>query len=186
LVKEKKNMFFTRLVISLVEFGLSLFLSVFIVFWSYKSFVRFNTSYDAEAEIYKGNTAVAVLMAALMYAAALIMKESIYPVVSIVTVGLTDHGQGGRGILTLGACAVGHLILGFLLSVGCVELSLKFFELLSREIDEEREIARGNVAVSVIMAAVVVIIAMFMQQGVGALGKSLIPQPTLGALRMLD
>jgi len=177
-------MFLTRLTISLVEFALTLLLAVFIVYWSYRSFVRFNRGYDAEKEIYKGNTAVAILMASLMYGAAIIMRESIYPVISIVTVGFTDQGEGGRSLLTLGAYAVGHLVLGFLLSVGCVQLSLKFFELLNRGLDEGREIARGNVAVSVIMAAVVIIMATFMQQGVGALGKSLIPQPTLGQLRM--
>lgn len=178
-------MFFTRLLISVAEFALSLTLSIFTVFWSYKSFIRFTTEYDAEAEIVRGNTAVAILLGSLTYAAALVMRETIYPVVSILTVGMTG-GEGGHGFFYLLAYAAGHLVLGFLLSVGTVQVALKAFQKVNTTIDEAAEIKRGNTAVAVIMAAVVVIVATFMQQGVGSVSKSLIPQPTLGTLRMVD
>ncbi|MDE2290567.1 MAG: hypothetical protein KGL53_00685 [Elusimicrobia bacterium] len=181
-------MFWTRLVVSLAEFGLALGLSIFVVFWSYRSFARFNAdAFDAEKEILRGNVAVSVLMASLTFAAALVMQETIYPVVSILRLGLTaPGGPAGYGLLLLFAYAAGHLLLGFLLSVGTVEVALRLFETLNREIDEQSEIAKGNVAVAVIMGAVVLIVAMFMQQGVGSVSKSLIPQPKLGALRVMD
>ncbi len=102
-------MFWTRLVISIAEFTLSLGLSIFVVFWSYKSFVRANDSYDAEAEIRKGNTAVAILIAALTFSAALVMRETIYPVVSILTLGLTGEEEAAHGVLTLLAYAIYRL-----------------------------------------------------------------------------
>ena len=105
-------MFWKHLIISLIEFALSFSIAIFIVYWSYKSFIRVNTAFDAQKEIYKGNVAVSILLASLMYATALIMRESIYPVISIVTVGLTG-GEGGHGFLLLTAYAVGHLLLGF-------------------------------------------------------------------------
>lgn len=181
-------MFWTRIILGVVEFALSLGLSIFIVYWSYKSFVRVNREhFDAQAEIYKGNVAVAILMSGLMYAASLILRESVYPVVSIVTLGFTSGGDEGRSILLLGACALGHLMLGFFLAVGCVQVALKAFELLNKELHEDLEIAKGNVAVAVLMASVVVIMALFMQQGVSSLTKSLIPQPTLGTtLRAME
>ena len=48
------------------------------------------------------------------------------------------------------------------------------------------QIRKGNVAVSVIVSAVVLVIALYMQQGVGSLAKSLVPQPQLGDMRMVD
>ncbi|OGR57848.1 MAG: hypothetical protein A2X36_01680 [Elusimicrobia bacterium GWA2_69_24] len=177
-------MFWVRLLISLVEFSLSIVLSVLVVYSSYKGFVRLNTAFDAEVEIRKGNVAVAVLMASLMYGAALIMRESIYPVTSIVTVGFM--GGGGHGFPALAAYAFGHLILGFILSVGCVQIALRFFNILSGSIDEEEEIGRANVAVAVLMGAVILVVSLFMQQGVSSLTKSLIPQPKLGTLRMME
>ena len=179
-------MFWTRLVISLAEFALSLGLSIFVVFWSYKSFAHANDAYDAEAEIRKGNTAVAILIAALTFSAALVMRETIYPVVSILSLGLTGSEEASHGLLTLLAYAAGHLVLGFLLSVGTVQVALRTFSRINRELDEDAEIARGNVAVAVIMATVVIIVAMFMQQGVGSVTKSLIPQPKLGGMRLVD
>lgn len=179
-------MFWTRLLISLAEFGLSLGLSIFVVFWSYKSFARANNSYDAEGEIRKGNSAVAILIASLTFSAALVMRETIYPVVSILTLGLTGSEEASHGVLTLLAYATGHLVLGFLLSVGTVQVALKTFTRINRELDEDAEIARGNTAVAIIMATVVIIVAMFMQQGVGSVTKSLIPQPKLGSLRLVD
>ena len=179
-------MFWTRLIISVAEFCLSLVLSIVVVFWSYKSFVRVNTAYDAEEEIRKGNLAVAVLMASLTFAAALVMRETIYPVVSILTVGLTGSEDASHGFFSLLAYAAGHLVFGFLLSVGTVQIALKMFERLTFSIDEDSEIGRGNTAVAVIMGSVVLIVAMFMQQGVGAVSKSLIPQPKLGTLRMME
>lgn len=179
-------MFWTRLVISLAEFALSLGLSIFVVFWSYKSFVHANDAYDAEAEIRKGNNAVAILIAALTFSAALVMRETVYPVVSILSLGLTGSEEASHGVVTLLAYAAGHLVLGFLLSVGTVQVALKTFSRLNRGHDEDKEIGRGNTAMAVIMASVVVIVAMFMQQGVGSVTKSLIPQPKLGTLRLVD
>ena len=176
-------MFLTRLIASLAEFTLSIVLSVFIVYWSYKSFVRFTTDYDAEEEIRRGNVAVALLMSSLMFGAALILQQSIYPVVSIVTVSMTG-GESAGGLLRLAACALGHLVLGFLLAVGCMEFALRFFARLSREIDEHAEVRKGNVAVAVLMSSVILVIALFLQQGVGTLNKSLIPQPKLGELSL--
>lgn len=179
-------MFWTRIVISLAEFALSLALSIFVVFWSYKSFVQLHLDFDAEAEIMKGNTAVAILLASLTFAAAMVMRETIYPIVSILTVGMTGSEGASHGFLSLLAYACGHLVFGFLLSIGTVQIALKTFEHLNTRIDESAEIARGNTAVAVIMGTVVLIVAMFMQQGVGSVSKSLIPQPKLGTLRMVQ
>ena len=178
-------MFWTRIILSLAEFGLSCLLAVFVVYWSYKSFEKINPEFDAEKEIYKGNVAIATLMAALMYSSALIMRESIYPVISILTVALTSEGEG-YSWTSLILYSLGHLVFGFLLAVGCVQFAMKFFAVLNREIDETAEIRKGNTAVAVIMGAVIVIVALFMQQGVSSLTKSLIPQPKLGGLRTIE
>lgn len=176
-------MFWNQIILSLAEFLLTIFLAVFVVYWSYKSFDKINASFDAQKEIYKGNVAVATLMASLMFATSRIMQEAIYPVISILQVGMTG---GGHDLWKLLVYAVGHLFFAFLLSVGCVQFAMKFFALLNRDIDEMEQIQRGNTAVAVIMGAVILIVAMFMQSGVSALTKSLIPQPELGDLRIMD
>ncbi len=179
-------MFITRLILSLAEFGLSIFLSLLVIFSSYKGFLWMSPQMDAEAEVHKGNVAVAIMLASLMAGSALIMRQSIYPVVSILMVGLTGESGGAWGALRLAGYAAGHLAFGFLLSVACVQISLKAFEKLTGDLDEEEAIRKGNVAVAVLLAAVVLILSTYMEQGVSALTKSLIPQPKLGGLRIMQ
>jgi len=175
-------MFWTRLVVSLTELVLSVLLAVFVVFWSYESFVRMTADYDAEEELRKSNTAVAILLTSLMVATSLLMQQSVYPVIGTLTVYLTNRSDSGISFWRLLAFSLGHLVLGFLLAAGSVELALRLFERLASGIEEDAEIRRGNVAVAVVMAGVILVTAFYLQGGVSALTKSLIPQPSLGQI----
>lgn len=178
-------MFWTRLVVSSVEFVLAVFLAVFVVFWTYKSFVKATSAYDVEAELKKNNVAVAVLLTALMVATSYLLRQSIYPVMSIVTLYLTSPAEAQASAWRVAGYCLGHLALGFLLSLGSVSLALRLFAKLSTDLDEEREIGRGNVAVSIVMAGVVLVTVLYLQQGISGLTKTLIPQPALGTIRVL-
>ena len=63
---------------------------------------------------------------------------------------------------------------------------MRLFGWLNAKIDEDEQIKKGNISVAVIMSAVILIVSMYMEQGVGGLTKSLIPQPELGELRMME
>jgi len=178
-------MFWTRLIVGFTEFILSIFLSVFIVFWSYKSFVKVTTDFDVEAEIKKGNNAVAILLTSLMVASSLIMQKSLYPVTSSITVYLTSPAGEAVSFLALVGYCLGHLVFGFLITVGSVEMSLRVFEKLSTDLDEDKEIKRGNTAVAIVMAGVVLVTSFYLQEGVSSLTKSLIPRPALGQMQVL-
>ena len=178
-------MFWTRLIVSLVEFVLSVVLSLFVIFWSYTSF-KGMMDYDVEAELKNRNVAVAILLTALMVSTSLMMHETVYPVTSIVTIYLTSPSESGIGFLRLLAYCVGHLLLGFLLSLATIELALRLFEKLTTGFNEEDEVRKGNAAVAIVMAGVVIVTALYLQQGLGGLTKTLIPQPSLGSIRVLQ
>lgn len=178
-------MFLNRLILSLSEFVLSVFLAIFVVFWSYKSFSKLTADYDLEEELKKDNVAVAVLLTALMVATSLMMQNTVYPVIGTLTVFLTSFGSSGISVWQLIGYSIGHLVGGFVLAFGTIRMSLWLFQKLLTEIDEEKEIRRGNVAVSMVMAGVVLVIALYMQSGVSGLAKTLIPQPELGEIQVL-
>ncbi|MBI5244786.1 MAG: DUF350 domain-containing protein [Elusimicrobia bacterium] len=177
-------MFFTRLILALAEFGLSAILAALVILLTYRGFLWMMPHMNGQEEIRKGNAAVAIQLGALMIGAALIIQKAIYPVVGILMVGLTGEAAGAKDMLLLGAYAAGHILFGFLLSVCCVWLSLKFFEKLTGDMDEDGEIRKGNVPVAVVLAAVILVLSMYMKEGVSAMTKSLIPQPKLGTLEM--
>ena len=178
-------MFATRLIVSVAEFLLSVVLSIFMVFWSYKSFSEVQTAYDTETEIKRGNVAVAILLASLMVASSLIMKKSLYPVTSSITLYLTAPAEAGVPFWKLALYCVGHLTFAFAITVASIELALRVFERLSIGIDEDREIGKGNAAVAIVMAGVVLVTSSYLQEGVSSLTKALIPRPALGQIRVV-
>ena len=178
-------MFATRLIVSLTEFFLSIILSIFMVFWSYKSFAKAQTKFDAEAELLKGNAAVAILLASLMVAASLIMKKALYPVTSMISMYLTAPAEGAVPLWKLILYCIAHLVFAFALTVGSLELALRTFERLAESYDEEAEVGRGNVAIAIVMAGVVLVTSSYLQEGVSSVTKSLIPRPALGQIHMV-
>jgi uncharacterized membrane protein YjfL (UPF0719 family) len=56
---------------------------------------------------------------------------------------------------------------------------------MTRGIDEMAEIRRGNLAVAILLSAVIVVVAFFTQIGVSALASSLVPQTPLGEVKYM-
>ncbi|MFA6028960.1 MAG: DUF350 domain-containing protein [Elusimicrobiota bacterium] len=172
----------TKLLLSIVQFALSVGLSALVVYLTYEGFKRTMPHMDAEEEIRKGNAAVAIMIGALMIGSALILQESVYPIISICT--LVAAGECGcvMDFLRMAGYALGHLVLGMLLAMGCVRLALEFFERLTGDMNEDLQVRKGNTAVALMMAAVVIVLSVYMRSGASAVTKALIPQPSLGSI----
>lgn len=68
-----------------------------------------------------------------------------------------------------------NLIVGLALSMGSIYLGLKMFDRMTPGIDEMEEIKKGNAAVGILMAAVVLSIANVVEKGVGAFSTNIVP-----------
>jgi uncharacterized membrane protein YjfL (UPF0719 family) len=64
-------------------------------------------------------------------------------------------------------------------------IAIRFFAFLTSGIDEFEEIRKGNVAVALVLASVVVVVSLFMQVGTAAIAGSLVPQTQLGEIRTM-
>jgi uncharacterized membrane protein YjfL (UPF0719 family) len=175
----------TQLILAFAEFALSFALSALVILLTYRGFLWLMPHMDCEEEIRKGNAAVAIMLGSLMVGSALILQQSVYPVVGILMVSMTSESLTPKEFLLMAAYSLGHLVFGFLISVGCVRLALKFFEKLTGDMDEDGEIRKGNVPIAIVLASVVLVLSMFMKEGVSAMTKTLIPQPKLGGLQLL-
>jgi uncharacterized membrane protein YjfL (UPF0719 family) len=112
-------------------------------------------------EIKKGNVAVAIYMAGIF--------------VSIATI----IGPGVTGLfvrLDILAIVWGfvQLIIALALAVAAQYAGLSVLNKLTKDIDEWMELKKGNVAVGVVMAAVVIAIAAVVSQGVASLLTALL------------
>ncbi|HAH08153.1 MAG TPA: hypothetical protein DCM05_16785 [Elusimicrobia bacterium] len=175
----------TQLILAFAEFALSFGLSALVIILTYRGFLRLMPHMNGEEEIRKGNAAVAIMLGSLMIGSALILQQAIYPVIGILMVSLTSEGLGAKDYLLMAGYALGHLVFGFLISVACVQIALKFFKKLTGSMDEDGEIRKGNVPIAIVLASVVLVLSMFMKEGVSAMTKTLIPEPKLGSLQIL-
>ncbi|MEN6397011.1 MAG: DUF350 domain-containing protein, partial [Methanoregula sp.] len=120
---------------------------------------------DEEKELAKGNAAVGIIVAAVFVAIAIVVQSG----VSGLSVGIGKAASLGflsvGGMLAI-AVALIQLILGIVLAVGAIYLALNILDKLTKGIEEFQEIKKGNVAVALEMAGVIIAVAVIIQSGV--------------------
>ena len=178
-------MFFTRVVVSLVQFGMAVVMSGVVIALTYRIFVHANPDFDMQEEIKKGNVAVGTLVAAIVFAASMILQQGMSSVVSMVKLHLAAPGQSPFEPWQMALLAVAHLTIALALALVTVSVTLRLFGKLARPLRAGKELERGNMAVGVLLSSVVIIAALYVGEGVAALSKALVPQPTMGRVQIL-
>lgn len=177
----------TGILASLLEFALTIVMAVLVVYATLRALIRTNTDFNEDEALLKGNLAVGILIAALLLGSANIMYRAFEPVTDLLRQYLTLSYARGMGGWRLLLGAVGNLALAFFIVVATMSFSLRLFGRLTRT-DKMRagaELQKGNAAIGILLAAVVVIVSLFVGDGVAAVSKALMPCPPAGAMRIM-
>ena len=169
----------TSVLLAVVEFVLTAGLSLLVVYVNYRLFIATNPDYDAEEELNKDNMGVAVLLSALLLGAGIIVRQGLDPTISMLRLYYVAPYPYLNGWQLI-ALAFAHMGFVFVIAVYTISLSLRFWGRLTPRIHEGQELKRGNTSVGIVLAAVVLVMAMFMSDGISRLTKALIPQPSIG------
>jgi len=178
-------MFNTRVIVSLFEFILAVLMSGFVIYLTYKVFIKANPDFDMEEEIKKGNAAVGILVATILFSASMILQKGMTSVVSMFRLYMSAPGESGFGIVKLILLSLGHLGISLLLAVITISVTLRLFGKLGRNLHAGKELEKGNVAVGILLASVVLIASLYVGEGVSAISKALVPQPSIGQIEIL-
>lgn len=176
-------MFTTRVVVSLFDFILMVVMSAFVIALTYRIFVKANPDFHMGTEIKKGNVAVGILMAAILVSASYILMAGTESSISMFRMHMLAPSED-ESVLRIFALIVAHLSISMMLAVVSISVTLRMFGRLERELRAGKELQAGNVAVGVLLAAVVVISSMYVREGVSALSKALTPQPSIGRIEI--
>jgi TRAP-type C4-dicarboxylate transport system permease small subunit len=122
---------------------------------------------DEERELMGGNAAVGIIIASIFFAIALVVQSGI----SGISVGIMKALAGDW--LAIVASLI-QLILGIILAIGAIYLALNILDRLTRRVDEFEEVKKGNVAVALMMAGVIVSTALIIQSGVIGITSALL------------
>lgn len=179
-------MFTTRILVSFFEFLLAVVMSGFIIYLTYRVFIKANPDFNMEEEIKKGNAAVGTLVGAILFAASMILQKGLGSVVSMFRMHVSAPGESTLGLGKLSLLCAAHLGLSMILAVITISVTLRLFGRLVRShMRPGEELQKGNLAVGIVLAAVVLISALYVGEGVSAISKALVPQPSIGQIEIM-
>jgi len=183
-------MFYLRLLVSLFELGLMIVLSGVIIYVIYRVFIKANPDFDMEEEIIKGNVAVGILVSSIMVSAALMLKKGVGASVGMFQLSISAPAEISFPFWQTALLTLGHLAITLCVAIFTISITLRLFGRMVKKLKPELRIGeqmqRGNVAVGILLSAVVFIATLYVGEGVSALTKALVPQPKIGAIQIME
>ena len=128
---------------------------------------------DEEKELAKGNAAVGILVASVFIAIALVVQSGVSGLSVGINKALSIGIFSGDGIFTV-VIAVLQLFLGIVLAVSSIYLALYILDRLTKGVEEFEELKKGNIAVALEMAGVIIAVAVIIQTGVIGITTSIL------------
>jgi uncharacterized membrane protein YjfL (UPF0719 family) len=166
-------MLLVNAVIGLIQLIIAIIFAVVALYIGFSTLGKITKNMDEEKELAKGNAAVGIIVAAVFVAIGLVVQSG----VSGLSVGIGKAAAVGLlsldGLLAIGAACI-QLILGIILAIAAIYLALNILNKLTKGIDEFDEIKKGNVAVALEMAGVIIAVAVIIQSGVLGITAALI------------
>ena len=172
------------LICGIVHLVLSFLLALIATFGSFRIFDKLTRDIDEVAELKANNVAVGITMGGMLLSSAIIMKTVSRPAISTLQVYLYE-GITGLGVLkTIGFLAA-YIAGAMVLAIAGVWTAVWCFMALTTKIDELAEIKKNNVAVAILLAVVLVIMGLFLADGISSFLKAVIPFPTYQEVEIL-
>jgi uncharacterized membrane protein YjfL (UPF0719 family) len=160
-----ERMLLLNAIVGLVQLIIAIIFSVIALYIGFITLAKITKNIDQEKELAKGNPAVGIIVAAVFVAIALVVQSG----VSGLSVGINKAASVGLlsldGLLAIGAAFI-QLILGIVLAIVAIYVALNTLDKLTKRVDEFEEIKKGNVAVALEMAGVIIAVAVVIQSGV--------------------
>jgi len=183
-------MFYLRLLVSFFELGLMIVLSGVVIYVIYRVFIKANPEFDMEEEIIKGNVAVGILVSSIMVSAALMLKKGAGASVGMFRLSVSVPAEVSFPLWQTALLTLGHLAITLFVAIFTISITLRLFGRMVKKLKPELRIGeqmqRGNIAVGILLSAVVFIATLYVGEGVSALTKALVPQPRIGAIQIME
>lgn len=159
-------------IVGIIQLVISIILAVAALYIGFSVLGKITKGIDEEKEIARGNTAVGILVASVFFAIAIVVQSG----VAGVSRGLSTAWNVGllspEGIIAI-VLSIVQLLLGIGLAIVAIYLALNILDKLTKGIDEFEELKKGNVAVALEMAGVIITTAIIIQSGVQGITAAL-------------
>jgi uncharacterized membrane protein YjfL (UPF0719 family) len=178
-------MFATRIAVSLIHFLLMTLMSGFVIYWTYRTFIKANPDFDMEEEIMKGNLAVGLLVGTILYCASQILMAGTDSSMQMLRMHVLAPTEENASLLGLMGRMAAHLAVSMGLAVVSISMTLRLFGRLAKRMHPGKELQKGNIAMGILLSAVVLVSSIYIKDGVSSLMKALTPQPSFGQITVV-
>jgi uncharacterized membrane protein YjfL (UPF0719 family) len=166
-------MLLANVAVGIIQLIIAIILAVVALYIGFSVLNKITKGIDEEKELAKGNVAVGIIVAAVFFAIAIVVQSG----VAGVSVGVGSALASGLGsvdaYIAIGV-AILQLVLGIILAIAAIYLALKVLDKMTKGVEEFEELKKGNVAVALEMAGVIIAVAIIIQAGVLGITTALI------------
>ena len=99
----------TRVIVSLMHFLLMVLMSAFVIYWTYRTFIKANPDFDMEKKIKEGNIAVGLLVGTILFSASQILMAGTDSSIQMIRMHMLAPTEENANVLELIARMAGHL-----------------------------------------------------------------------------
>ena len=156
------------LVMGFVQLIVALFLAIGVIYIGISLFGRMTKGLDEWEELKKGNAAVGIVLTAIIISLATVTQSGI----AGLTGALMNVSASGDYIMAVIGGVV-QLIVGIVMAVIAIWLAISILDRITKDIDEPAELKKGNVAVAIVMAGVLIAVGFIIQAGVAGLSRAI-------------
>jgi uncharacterized membrane protein YjfL (UPF0719 family) len=185
-------MFFKHLLVGLFELVLMTFMCGLLIYIIYRVFIKATPEIDMEKELKNGNVAVGILVASIMVSAGIMVQKGLVASVGMFKMSLFAPSEFTLPVWQTALVILGHLILSLAVTVFVLSMTLRLFAHLVRRINPELragrlglQLVQGNIAVGLVLSAVMFMTTLYVSEGVSALTKALVVQPSIGTIQIM-
>jgi uncharacterized membrane protein YjfL (UPF0719 family) len=156
------------LITAIAALLISLTLAMHAVKKAVQMFDKATDGIDEWGELAKGNTAVGILMAAMIYSVGSVISGGVQG----LTTALIDPKLELAYVVGI-VIGIVNLLISLWIATTVVSLAIRSLDKATEKIEEMKEIAKGNVAVAVMVAGVLLAVSTVVKTAVGQLSNIL-------------
>ena len=166
-------MLLVNAIVGLIQLVIAIIFAVVALYIGFATLSKITKNMDEQKELAKGNVAIGIVVAAVFFAIALVVQSGVQGLSIGISKAATMGFLSVDGLIAISAAII-QLILGIILAIASIYLALNILDKLTEGIEEFEELKKGNVAVALEMAGVIVSVAFIIQTGVIGITTALI------------
>ena len=168
------------LFLSVIHLIMSMFIGVMVLYFAY--FFTLRVFHKKNYEIDKSNFAFGIFMSSILISVGIVVSTAYAPSMSLIQLLQKQAADKMDLFFAFSKYFVLFLGISIVISFFIIIVSVKLYNLLTRNIKELKEISENNMAIALITGVIIIVISLFAKDSVAMIIESLLPYPEVGVI----